>query len=381
MDPMAVPTSPLHQMKLRAFDLSWRTGRLGRRSAQQRVGRLRDRAFLIAQTAVTAGLAWLLASSIFSHQQPFFAPIAAIICLGGTFGNRLRRGFEIAIGVAVGIAVGDLFVQVFGAGTWQVVLVVAVSMSLATLLGAGQLMTTQAGVQSIIVTVLLPDPNQGLDRWGDALVGCAVALAVATIAPSSPLRKPAVLAAQILRDLAGTLDAAVSALDRRNEEAADQVLERARATETKLQALAEANREGLAVVRQSPFRRGQLPEIQAYADLLDPLDQASRNLRVLARRAVTSVWREQEVPTGYLELMAGMAVSARFMAAELEQGRLPVAAREGLIEAGVRSSHLLLPHSLSAVAILAQSRSMVVDLLELTGLEPGEARDLVPDVD
>ena len=98
---MAVPSSPLHQMKLRAFDLSERTGRLGRRSAQQRLGRLRNRAFMIGQTAVTAGLAWMLASAIFSHQQPFFAPIAAIICLGGTFGKRLRCGFEIAIGVAV----------------------------------------------------------------------------------------------------------------------------------------------------------------------------------------------------------------------------------------------------------------------------------------
>ena len=59
-----------------------------------------------------------------SHPNPFFAPIAAIICLGGTFGHRLRRGVEIAIGVAVGIAVGDLFVQLFGQGVWQVVLVV-----------------------------------------------------------------------------------------------------------------------------------------------------------------------------------------------------------------------------------------------------------------
>src|SRR4051812_22235763 len=65
MEPMAVPSSPLHQMKLRAFDLSERTGRLGRRSVEQRVDRLRDRSFLIGQTAVTAGLAWLLASTMF----------------------------------------------------------------------------------------------------------------------------------------------------------------------------------------------------------------------------------------------------------------------------------------------------------------------------
>jgi len=95
----------VQQMKLRAFDLSERTTQLGRRSVAQRLGRLRSRAFLIAQTAVTAGLAWFLAAELLGHPQPFFAPIAAIICLGGTFGHRLRRGVEIALGVAVGIAV------------------------------------------------------------------------------------------------------------------------------------------------------------------------------------------------------------------------------------------------------------------------------------
>jgi uncharacterized membrane protein YgaE (UPF0421/DUF939 family) len=371
----------VQRMKLRAFDLSERTTQLGRRSLEQRLGRLRSRAFLISQTAVTAGLAWFLASQIFSHQSPFFAPIAAIICLGGTFGHRIRRGVEIALGVAVGIAVGDLFVQAFGAGTWQVVLVVAISMALATLLGAGQLMITQAGVQSLVVTILLPDPAQGLDRWLDAVVGCAVALLVATVAPSSPLRRPAELAAQMLRELAATLDAAVSALRFEDENAADRVLERARATEGQLQRLADANSEGLAVVRHSPFRRRQRSEIEAYADLLLPLDRASRNLRVLARRAVTVVWREQHVPRGYLEVITRLARTARFMAEELDGGRLPSAARGDLVATAQASSRLGLADSLSAVAILAQARSMVVDLLELTGLGPDDARGLVPDLD
>jgi uncharacterized membrane protein YgaE (UPF0421/DUF939 family) len=371
----------VQRMKLRAFDLSERTTRLGRRSLQQRLDRLRSRAFLISQTAVTAGLAWFLASEMFSHQQPFFAPIAAIICLGGTFGHRMRRGFEIALGVAVGIAVGDLFVQAFGAGVWQVVLVVATAMSLATLLGAGQLMITQAGVQALVVTILLPDPTQGFERWLDALVGCAVALVVATVAPSSPIRKPAELAAEMLRELATTLDAAITALQFEDEAAADRVLERARATEGQLRRLADANSEGLAVVRHSPFRRRQRTEVEAYADLLEPLDRASRNLRVLARRAVTVVWRDQRVPDGYLELVNRLARTAWFMAEELDEGRLPSAARDDLVAAGEASSHLELADSLSAIAILAQARSMIVDLLELTGLGPDDARALVPDLD
>lgn len=371
----------LEQVKLRAFDLSERTTRAGRASVERRLGRLRSRAFLIAQTSVTAGLAWLIAGLLFRHQQPFFAPIAAIVCLGGTFGHRMRRGVELAIGVAVGIAVGELFVTEFGSGVWQVVVVVATSMVLATLLGAGQLLITQAGVQSIVVTIVLPNPSAGLNRWLDAVVGCAIALLVATIAPSSPLRKPGQLAAGVLTELAATLDAVITALRDRDEAAADAVLDRARASEARLAALGEASSEGLAVVRHSPFRRRQLSRVQAYADLLVPLDRAARNLRVLARRAAAAVWRHQPVPGGYLELMHTVAEVARFMAAELEAGRLPDAARDRLTDAGLTSSHLALADSLSAVVILAQTRSILVDLLELTGLDHADARELIPDVD
>ena len=58
----------------------------------------------------------------------------------------------------------------------------------------------------------------------------------------------------------------------------------------------------------------------------------------------------------------------------------PVVERD-FIAAAEASSHLELVPSLSAVAILAQARSMLVDLLELTGLGPDEARELVPDLD
>ena len=37
--------------------------------------------------------------------------------------------------------------------------------------------------------------------------------------------------------------------------------------------------------------------------------------------------------------------------------------------------------SISAVVILAQARSMLVDLMELTGLDYADARELVPDMD
>lgn len=373
--------SALDRVRLHAFDLTERTTRAGYQSVQRRLTRWRSRGFLIAQCAVTAGLAWWLATKVLGHQAPFFAPVAAILVLNVTYGNRLRRGVEVAIGVALGVLVGDVFVHLFGTGVWQIVIVVALAMSLATLVGAGQLMTIQAAVQSIIVTTLLPDPGQGFGRWLDAVVGCVLALVVATVAPSAPLRKPGILAAQLLQEMAGVLRAVVDALRHGDQAAADQVLDRARDGVAQLKALQDAADEGLAVVRHSPFRRRQLGAALAYADLIDPLDRASRNLRVLARRGLVAAWRQEPVPEAYLQLLEVAAGQAERMAGDLHEGKLPVAARKKLVAAARESSHLPVADSISAVVILAQARSMLVDLMELTGLDYADARALVPDMD
>jgi uncharacterized membrane protein YgaE (UPF0421/DUF939 family) len=368
----------IQRMTLNAFDLSERTARAGRDSAKRRVQRLRNRSFMILQCSVTAGLAWALASWLVGP-RPFFASVAAIITLGFSFGQRWRRALEVSVGVAVGVAIGDIFVRVFGTGTWQIVLVGVVAMCIAVLLGAGNLMTTQAGVQAIIAITLFPNPSASLTRWLDAVVGCALALAVATVAPIGPLRKPGRLAAGFLEEAAATLRAAATALREDDVEAAEAVLERARRGEALLDDLEEAANEGVAVVRTSPFLRPRLARVRAFANLYPPMDRVSRNLRVLARRSAIALWRSEPVPLSYVVLLEQLADVIAFMAEELHQQRLPTAARDRLVEVAQATSRLPIHESLSAVVVLAQIRSMVVDLLELTGISTGEARGLMPD--
>jgi uncharacterized membrane protein YgaE (UPF0421/DUF939 family) len=43
---------------------------------------LRSSAVPILQCGLAAGLAWLVAGNLIGHEQPFFAPIAAVISLG-----------------------------------------------------------------------------------------------------------------------------------------------------------------------------------------------------------------------------------------------------------------------------------------------------------
>jgi uncharacterized membrane protein YgaE (UPF0421/DUF939 family) len=376
---MDAPRFSIQRVTLQAYDLSERTARAGKDSAERRLRRLRSRSFMIIQCAVTAGLAWLLADWLIGP-RPFFAAVAAIITLGFSFGQRWRRALEVSVGVAVGVGIGDLFVRFFGTGHWQIVLVCLIAMSIAVLLGAGTLMTTQAGVQAIIAITLFPDPAAGLSRWLDAVVGCVLALLVATIVPAGPIHKPSRLAAALLRDIAATLREAAGALRAGDVEAADTVLDRARRSEDQLEDLEEASREGVAVVRGSPFLRPRLQSVKAFAELYPGLDRVCRNLRVLARRTAIALWRSESVPAAYVDLLEQLADAAAFMSDEMDQQRLPARAKDVLAEVGAATSRLPIHESLSAVVILAQIRSMTVDLLELTGLSPAEARQLIPEI-
>jgi hypothetical protein len=87
------------------------------------------------------------------------------------------------------------------------------------------------------------------------------------------------------------------------------------------------------------------------------------------------------VPTAYQHLMRRLAEASRFIAAELEAHRLPTAAMDQLQEIGKASAHLQLAASISAVVILAQTRSLVADMMELTGIDYPEARELIPEMD
>ncbi len=371
----------VRRLELRAFDLSERTIRRGEASAVRRIERWRQRAYLIAQCAVTAGLAWLIASLLLGHEVPYFAAAAAILVLGMAYGQRLRRGVDVAIGVTLGVALGDLWLVLFGAGVWQVVLVCAIAMSLATLVGAGPLITTQAGANSIAVLVMAPSPIYGFERWTDAVIGSTLALLMATVAPSGPLRKPGEVAAKVVAGMADTLEAAADALAAKDEHAASAVLGRVQATEKDLATFDVAAAEGLEVVRHSPFRRRQLGLAITLSDLHQPLDSAVRNLRILVRRGVVAIWRGDEVPVAYQDLVRRLAEACTFIAHEFSEHRLPTAAKDRLREIAEATPHLQLTHSISAVVILAQIRSIVTDLMELTGMEYVEARELVPGMD
>lgn len=343
-----------------------------------RLHRLRSRMFLILQCGIGGSIAWSLARYGLGHRQPFFAPITVIVGLGLTYGHRLRRVVEVTFGVAIGVLVGDVLVHLIGTGPLQVVLVTLLAMSLAVLAGAGGIIMIQAGVQSMIVVTLVAPPGYAFSRWLDAVCGGLVAVIAATITPASPIRRPRQQAARVLRELDEVLGLTATSVRRRDQTMVDEALRRARASESLLSELREATDEGIAVIRQSPFRRRHAPGVVAIAEVLEPLDRAIRNIRVLVRRAAVAVSLQEPIPPTLVALLDDLASACRQMAEELDQRHRPVAARPLLIKT-VRSTLISHPPvSLSAEVVRAQVRSVVVDLLMLSGMSYAEARAQVP---
>ena len=319
-------------------ELGPRALRRGRVSVRARLHRLSARSWHVGQCAVAATVAWLLARHVLGHPTPVFAPVAAIVCLGTSYGQRLRRVAEVTAGVALGVAIGDLFVRWVGTGWWQIAVVVTLSMSAAILLDAGTLIVTQAGVQSVVVTTLLPDPHAGLSRWLDAVVGGAVAIVAATVVPRAPLRRPRSEAADVVGVLAELLREAARSAQDGDLDRAVQTLQRARDDESSLTDLRAAAAEGLDIVQSAPFSRRRQADVRRIADLVVPLDRALTNARVLVRRSVTLARNGIRLPDEYAALVEQLAEAADEIQAELRIGRMPVAARLALVAVAERSS-------------------------------------------
>jgi len=350
--------------------------RLGRRSAHDRADRLRARGWFIAQSAIGAGLAWFVAGTLLHHISPFLAPIAALIVLGQSYGHRIRRTLEVVAGVAIGVAVGDVFRIVFGVGWWQVTVVVLAAMVVALLLGAGQLMVTQAAAQGVVVTAIVA-PHGPFDRWIDALVGALIALVLTLVAPSKPLREPRRLAAAALREIADILEAAHAAVVAGDQEAAEDALSQARDTEEMLTRLTEAVQEGVAAGSVSLRRAKNLAVAREVEELTTPTDRAARNLRVLTRRLEVAIWRQEALADATVQGIDDLAGTCRFVAESVESGE-SAAGRERLEELAAVLAGIPGTASLSDAVVCALLRSIVVDLLEVTGLTHDQARDLMP---
>ncbi|WP_156689541.1 FUSC family protein [Mycobacterium sp. Marseille-P9652] len=164
-----------------------------RAAARAGLRRLRDRWFNLVQTAVAAGLAWFLTHDLLHHPQPFFAPIAAAVCLSISNVLRAQRAVQMMIGVTLGIGLGTLVQWVLGPGAVAIgvaaLFALVVAMVIGTgFIGQGMMFANQTVVSSILVIALYRS-GVGLERVLDSLVGGVLAIVFAVLLfPADPMK-------------------------------------------------------------------------------------------------------------------------------------------------------------------------------------------------
>ncbi|SEE35632.1 FUSC family protein [Jiangella alba] len=371
------PSSPRRDEALDALALR------SKESAGTRLRRVRLTALPIVQSALGAALAWWLATiPPIDHAQPFFAPISALIILGGGLGQRLPRVLELVGGVAVGVLVGDLLVSWIGGGVVQLAVVVALAMVLALLVTGGPLIVTQAGASAVLVVALAPADPTGLnlDRFVDALVGCGVGLAISVLLlPLNPVSAARRQIDPLLTTVAEVMESAAQALAGHDRGAAAQALERARDTQADVDAMHSALEGANEVARIAPVRWQKRGHLAAYLDVATPLDHMTRNTRVLVRHVISLLQRDEPVPRVLPQSLRALAGAVRLLRIDLERGDEPREARVSAVESA-RMATEALDHTggFAGQIVIAQVRSLAVDVLLATGLGRDEVQELLP---
>lgn len=331
--------------------------------------------------SVAAGGAWAVARYGLGHTYPFFAPVSAWVALGFSADRQPRRVAELAIGVAVGVLLGDLLVQVIGTGAVQVAVVLAAAALVARFIDRGDLLAIQAGVQAIVI-VGLPAAQAGssLGRWVDALVGGGLALVVAALSPQDPRRRVRHLAEEAVSELAGLLRNLGHGLSEGDEEEIEEALVRGRSSQPVLDQWLSVAGNARKGARMSPAFHRHVGELRDLELAAVHADRAMRNARVLVRRAQVAAHDRHDV-AALAALITDIARGTDQLAAALAAGSSTASARTTLLAAaGATDPWALAPDDWHVQGLVLLLRSLVVDLLETAGLDPQRAREALPEI-
>jgi uncharacterized membrane protein YgaE (UPF0421/DUF939 family) len=351
--------------------------RIPRFSLQLAGWRLRPRLLPIAQTAAAAVIAYYLAQLLPLHEpRPVFASIAAVVSLGATYDRRGARAAELIGGVVLGLTVADLIMQAIGTGPLQIGLMIVLAMSIAVVIGGGEMLVSEAAVSALLLASLGPtDHGLSPDRFLEALTGGAVALAFGYLFfPPDPALLVSRSAHALFGGLGPTLQEIAGAVDDGDEARAEAALRAARELDERIDELEEALATALDTARFAPPRRAAREQLDRYARTVRQLDFAVRNTRVLARHAVGYSRARLAAPEGMPEALRELGQAVWMLSAAYDDPARADEARGLARGAAARARDVFEREpDLALTAIVTQVRSLAADLMRAAELLDGSA--------
>jgi uncharacterized membrane protein YgaE (UPF0421/DUF939 family) len=344
---------------------------------QRGLRRVSDSGIAIVQIVVAATTAYWFAAYVLGHPTPLLAATVTVSSLGLVRDARPIRVFETIVGMLVGILVAELLLLIAGTGIWQLGLTVAASLVVARFISSKASFAIAAAIQSIIVMAL--PVGVPFVRLLDGVIGGVAALAVTSLIPRNPLRaatRDAEAAFAAINDAATTI---AQALRRGSRIRAERGLEKARALQPLLDNWGESLESGVAIAQISPFVRRRRFELSRQTRMHAATDLASRNLRVVARRALYLVDDGEPRPVA-ADIIGDIFRAAGSVRASLTDISHEPEARAHLaaVAQHLDPRQLAPDASLGDQNLIAALRPLVVDLLVAAGMTQAEARSAVP---
>ena len=237
-------------------------------------------------------------------------------------------------------------------------------MSVAVLLNGSDLVISEAAVSAMLLLVLGGgfSPNRILE----AVIGGAVALAIALLFPPKAALTVSRAAQAVFGQLGRSLERTASALEAGDPERADAALEQARAIDELIDTLDDALATGRETVRTAPSRFGEREPVERYDRSFEQIDLAVRNTRVLARHAHRAL-RAGDASPEVAPAVGNLARSVWELAAAYDDPERADDARELAARAAANAAPDALGESV---------RSTAVDLMRAAELVAGDPDEL-----
>lgn len=346
-----------------------------------------------ARVAASAALAYGISHYLWGHAYPFFSAIAAYVVVGFTVEKKMRKMFEMAAGVLLGVLLGELARVTIGGGVWQVGLLIFVAAMIARFIDSGVLFAIQCGIQAMLVMLMPITPTmQPHMRIIDAVTGVAVGIGVYLLLSGDPRRPQRRAADRFYAELEDTLVALALAARSGSQDVATAALRELRSTSQRLtDQWSLANDAADEVATFSPAGARHARSVERLRLLLVGSDRAMRNARVLARTethfiAATAGQEHENLADALVachEAVAALRAAALDDDADFTDARRLLRRFCGFLTPETllvtpdgatpgRSAHF------QGVTLVIQLRSLAVDLLQATGLDYDEAARFLP---
>jgi Fusaric acid resistance protein-like len=326
--------------------------------------------WLLLQSTAAATVAWVIARRVVHHHEPFFAPIAALVSLNTSLGERGLNALRLLQGVVLGIGVAELTLLALGGGYGSLALATFVALVLARMLGGVRIVLAQAAIAAIL-TIAVANGEVGYQRLTDALIGAGVALVFTQLLFSpEPLRLLRRVETNALAAMADALDLTGRALDG-DEALAERAIESQRELRDHLSELARIRRASARVARHSLAWRTHIAPVVRENEDAGYLDLLGGSCLLLTRTSLEADGEDQRL----------LAPCIRALSTTLADLARQPGDRETRQRAVDRSLEIL--RAMRAVsaepdpemgAALGAARVAVTDLMLFVGVDAAEAR-------